>query len=159
MEWEAQIGICRWSTSRLENTCGRTALDMPEWREMTEQIDWRAKQPSQVACFSEGLKCWGAWDTTYGHKAKDITPLITWRREAMIEEALDDLLRKDERGTSSIRRTLKPFQRQRWGNFWEMGWSEYGFFRALTYHLELNWTQPNWTVRGQTPIKIAFSMF
>ena len=36
------------------------ALDMPEWRETTEQIDWRAKQPSQVACFSEDLKCWWA---------------------------------------------------------------------------------------------------
>ena len=23
----------------------------------TEQIDWRAKQPSQVACVSEDLKC------------------------------------------------------------------------------------------------------
>ena len=26
-------------------------------REMTEQKDWRAKQPSKVACFSEDLKC------------------------------------------------------------------------------------------------------
>ena len=25
------------------------------------------------------------------HKAKDITPLIAWRREALKEEALDDL--------------------------------------------------------------------
>ena len=31
---------------------------------MTEQIDWWAKQPSQVACVSEDLKCWGAWDAT-----------------------------------------------------------------------------------------------
>ena len=27
------------------------------------------------------LKCWGAWDTTCGHKAKDITWSIAWRRE------------------------------------------------------------------------------
>ena len=47
----------------------------------------------------------------------------------------------DERGPSSIRRTLEPFQRQRWGNFWEMGWSAYGLFRAHRYHLELNWTE------------------
>ena len=32
-------------------------LDMPEWGEMTEQIDWRAKQPSQVVWVSEDLKC------------------------------------------------------------------------------------------------------
>ena len=30
--------------------------------------------------------------TTCGHKAKDITPLIAWRREAWKMEALDDLL-------------------------------------------------------------------
>ena len=116
-------------------SCGCTALDMPAWRETTEQME-------QVACFSEDLKCWEAWDTTCGHRAEDITPLITWRREACKEEALDDLPWKDERGTSTIRRTLEPFQRLRWENFWEMGWSAYGLFRAHRYHLELNW---NWT--------------
>ena len=129
-----------------------TALNMPEWREMTEQIDWRAKQPSQlwlacgncgllvaiVACFSEDLKCWGVWDTTCGYKAKDTTPLIGWRREAWKEETLDNLPWKDERGPSSIRRTMEPFQRRHWGNFWETGWSAYGLFRAHRYHLELN---------------------
>ena len=70
---------------------------------------WRAKQPSQVACFSEDQKCWGAWDTTCGHKAKDITPSIAWRRKARKEEALDDAPWKDERRLSSIRRTMEPF--------------------------------------------------
>jgi len=50
---------------------------------MTEQVDWRAKQPSQAACFSEDLKCWESWDTTCGHKAKDITPSIAWRRKSV----------------------------------------------------------------------------
>ena len=54
------------------------------------------------------------------------------------EEALDDLPSKDERGPSSFRRTLEPFQRQSWGNFWERGWSAYGLLRAHRYHLELN---------------------
>ena len=27
-----------------------------------------------LACVLEGLKCWGAWDTTCRHKAKNITP-------------------------------------------------------------------------------------
>ena len=114
---------------------------MPEWRETTEQIDWRAKQPSQVACFSEARKCCGAWDTTCGHKAKDITQSIAWRREAWKAGALDDLLWKDERRPSSIRRTLEPYQRHRWGNFRETGWSAYGLFRAHIYHAELNWPE------------------
>ena len=122
VEWEAQTRMSQWSTSTLENPCWCTALDMPEWREMTDQTDWRAKQPSQVARFSEDLKCWGVWDSTCGHKAKDITPSIAWRREAWKEEALDDLHWKDERRPSSITQTLEPFQRQRWGNFWETGW-------------------------------------
>ena len=46
----------------------------------TEQIDWQAKQPSQMACFLEALKCW-AWSSTCRYKAKDITPSTAWRRE------------------------------------------------------------------------------
>ena len=53
------------------------------------------------------------------------------------EEALDDLPWKEDRGPSSIRRTLEPFQRRHWGNFWETGWSAYGLFRLHRYHLEL----------------------
>ena len=49
------------------------------------------KQPSQVACFFEDLKCWGAWDTACSHKAKDTTASVTRRREAWKEEALDGL--------------------------------------------------------------------
>ena len=74
-------------------------------------------------------------------KRHDITPSIAWRREA-----LTIFLGKDERGPSSITRTLEPFQRQRWGNFWETGWSAYGLFRAHRYHLELNWTEQSWHV-------------
>ena len=53
---------------------------------------------------------------------------------------LDDLPWKDERGPSSFRQTLQLFQRQCWGNFWEMEWSADGLFRTHRYHLELNWT-------------------
>ena len=67
VEWEAQTGMCRWSTSTFENSCGCTALDAP--------------------CFSEDLKCSEAYDTTCGHKAKYIAPSIIWRREALKEEA------------------------------------------------------------------------
>ena len=51
---------------------------------------------------------------------------------------------KDKRGPSSIRWTSKPFQRQRWGNFWETGWSTHGHFRVHRYHPEPNWTEQKW---------------
>ena len=86
--------------STFENSCGCSALDMLEWREMMKQIHWQAKQSSQVACFSD-LKYWGAWDTTCRHKAMDITQLITWRREALKEEMLDDLPWKDKRAINN----------------------------------------------------------
>ena len=142
VEWEVQSGMCWWSTSTFENSCGCTALDMLEWREVTEQIDLQAKHPLQVDCFSEDLKCWEAWDTTCGHKAKDVTPLIAWRRDALKEEVLGSLPWKDQRGPGhhQIRWTLELFQRQCWGNFWEMGLSAYGLFWAHRYHFELNWT-------------------
>ena len=76
VEWEAKIGMHQWSTSILENSCGCTALNMQGWREMTKKIDWQVKQPSQRACVLEDLKCWGAWDTMGGYKAKDIIPSI-----------------------------------------------------------------------------------
>ena len=38
-------------------------------------MDWQAKQPTQVACIAEDLKC-----SAYGHKAKDITPSTACRR-------------------------------------------------------------------------------
>ena len=42
---------------------------------------------------------------------------------------------------SSVRRTLEPFQRHRWGNCRATGWSAYGLFRAHRYHLGLNCTE------------------
>ena len=95
----------------LKTHVGKTALDIPEWREMAKHIDWLTKQPSQVACFTEDVKCWEAWDTTWGHKAKNVIPSIAWRRKVWKEEALDDLSWKDERGPS-VRHTLELFQRQ-----------------------------------------------
>ena len=67
VKWGAQTGKCQFSTSTFETSCGCTALDMTDWRGITEQMDWRAKHPSQMAWASEYLKCWGAWDTTCGH--------------------------------------------------------------------------------------------
>ena len=45
------------STYTFENVCRCTALDMPEPRDMTEQMDWREKEPPQMACVSDDLEC------------------------------------------------------------------------------------------------------
>ena len=140
VDWEALTWMCQSMVNiSFQNSCGYTALGMPEWREMTPRIDRRAKQPSQVACVSENLKYWVAWNTTCGHKAKDITPQIAWTRKAWKKEALgEDLPWKDEWGPSSVWWTLELFQGQRWENFWETRWSACGLFRAHRYHHELN---------------------
>ena len=38
------------SGSVFEESCGLTVLDLPESKEVTEQIDCREKQPPQAAC-------------------------------------------------------------------------------------------------------------
>ena len=80
--------MCWCSVSTFRNCSGCAGLDIPAWREMTEQIDWQSKQPSQMVCILEDLKCWGAWDTTCGPKTNGIAWLISQRREAWTEEAL-----------------------------------------------------------------------
>ena len=109
---EAQTGICRWWTSTFENSCGVYCPGHARVKG-NDRADRLATLTSGLLNFSADLKCLEAWDTTCWHKAKDITPSIARRREAWKEEALDDLPWKDERGPSSIRRTLEPFQRQR----------------------------------------------
>ena len=119
-----------------------------------------AKQP--VDCFSEDLKRWEAWDTipaevlrnlrhSCRHKAKDITLLIAWRREAWKEEALDNLPWKDERGPSAIKQTLEQFQRQHQENLWETHWNAHGLFWAHRYYLELNWWRNSERYGGAVP--------
>ena len=82
--------------------CGQTGIQ----KKTTEQINWQAKHPSHAAFVSADPKCWGARDAaTCWHKGKDITPLISWRREAEKEEALD-LPKKEKKGTSLMRPTM-----------------------------------------------------
>ena len=128
---EETVGPHMLSSSQIQWACYKN------WK-----VEWEAQNSYECIALDmrSDLNCWGAWDTTCGHKAKDITPSIAWRREARKEEALNDLPWKDERGPSSVRRTLEPFQRRHWGKFWETGWGAYGLFRAHRYHLELNWT-------------------
>ena len=110
-----------------------------------------AKQP--VDCYLEDLKCWQtlrhyqrkcceAWYTTCRHKAKDITLWIAWRREAWKQEVLDNLLWKDERGSSSIRQT-RTISKAMLGKLLRWGGACMGFFE----HIDtiLNWTDEWWS--------------
>ena len=114
---------------------------------LSRETGGQSMQPSQVACFSDDLKCWEAWDTTCGHKAKDIIPSIAWKREAWKEEALDNLPWKDERGPSSVRWTLEPFQRQCWGKLPRDGVKRKMMGFSERIDSILNWTELNWTQR------------
>ena len=62
-----------------KNPVGVAVLDMPESKEMTQQIDWRAKQPLQAACVSkersEVLRSLRHYHLR-GRKAKDATPYV-----------------------------------------------------------------------------------
>ena len=110
---------------------------------MTEQIDWQAKQPSQVTCISEDLMCWGSWDTTCGHKAKDITPLIAWRRETYLKRKCSEIFLETERMRNGHRQSGQHWNcfKGNTGETPETGWSAYGLSQAHRYHLELNWTE------------------
>ena len=137
VEWEAQTGLCRWSTSNFKNSCGYRYAGV-KGNDRADRLEGKATITSDL--------CLGRSEVMRNLRqylraqATDVTPSIAWRREAWKEEALNDLPWEDERGPSSVRRTLEPFQRQRWGNFWETGWSAYGLFWTHRYHLELNWT-------------------
>ena len=56
------LSVLSWRVSRAWNDIvstdsgGSTVLDLLESREVTEQTDW-VKQPSQVACVLEDMKC------------------------------------------------------------------------------------------------------
>ena len=68
---------------------------------MSEQIDWREKQPSQAARFSKDMKCCEARDTTCAHKAKDTTPSIAWRRRSSLKGRERAIVNQTNTGTFS----------------------------------------------------------
>ena len=95
-----------------------------------------------IAFTSEDLNCWVAWDTSCGHKAKDITPSIAWRREAHKEE--DISFWKDEKEPCWVRPALELLPRRHWGKFWETGKSAYGFFFPGAWRP--SWRELNWSM-------------
>ena len=71
------------------------------------------KQPSQVACFFEDLKCWGAWDTACRHKAQQGHMIVSHRqspglrRKSQNAEVLNNLPWNVEKGRPSVRPMLE----------------------------------------------------
>ena len=57
-----------------------------------------------------------------------------WRDDRWLMRWLHDWC-EGKRGPSSIKWTLEPFQRRRWGNFWEMGGARTGFFERTDTNL------------------------
>ena len=136
----AGVSVLDIQWSIFKDSCGCTVPDMPELREMTNQTASYAKQPwpSHEVCVWEDLKCWEAWDTTcwskqsWGHYSTDCLKerCRKWKRLMIFDG-------KDEKGTSTIKLTLEPFQRQCRGNFWEGVEHTYRPCWAPRYYLEL----------------------
>ena len=75
--------MCQCSTSTFEDSCERVVLiDMPESRDVTEQINWRRKKAAITSglCLGRSEVAIEDLESTCEHKAKDITPSIAWRR-------------------------------------------------------------------------------
>ena len=119
---------------------GCTLPGMLESRGLTEQTDWRAKQPSKVPCAWEDLGCVEACDASCEHKTKHTIAIDRWRRQAQKEEKLDDIPRKDVKGpppTGVILQTVSKSKIGETSGRWN-GVHGYGHLRASKYHLELN---------------------
>ena len=54
-KWEAQAGMCRWSTSTLENSCGCNCPGRAGVKGNDRANRLAGKATSQMACFSEKI--------------------------------------------------------------------------------------------------------
>ena len=125
VEWETQIGMCPCSTSTSKTP----------WRCRSEG-KWTSRYTSGQSNQHKwlvplkNLKCFGAWDTTCSQGYHTIN-----RLQETGAVLLYGLPWKEENGPSSNRTYI--------GNFWETGWSAYGFFRVPRDHFQLIWTELN----------------
>ena len=89
---------------------------------------------------------WGVWqwDATCEHKAKDQSHHRSpWRERgvAKIRSCQTIFLERTREGHPGVGQTgtLEPFQRQRWGNFWQTGGAHMGFSERID--TTLNWIE------------------
>ena len=93
----------------------------------------------------EDLKCWGAWDTSCGHKAKGVTPSIAWRMEGWKQApsiARRSYLKIKRMGHRQSDEHWNCFKGNRGETPETRGGAAYGLFRAPKFHLEMNSTEP-----------------
>ena len=125
-----------------------TALEMPEWREMTEQRDWRARHGSQVACVSEylvlrSLRHYPQASHQRRHGKGITSSPGSPRGEICRKRKRLTIFLERTRGPSSIRRTLELFQRQRFGQTSESrAWMHMGISRRIDPILNCTPSQP-----------------
>ena len=79
------------------------------------------------------LKCWGAWNTTCGHKSKDITPSIAWKTGVERGSAWQSSLKGREKAILS-QTNIGTVSKAAMGKPLRDG------VERIWYHLELNWT-------------------
>ena len=147
MEWKALTGT--WSASAFENSCGCPALDMPHSREMTEQMDWRAKQALQVVLRLRRSKVLRSLRHICGHEAKDITPMKRLmpggerRGKTKYSTVFLERMRKGHWPHCQSDEHWNCFKGNVGGNVSGMGWSAHGLFWAqkIPSSTELNWTK------------------
>ena len=99
-----EMGSPDWNVSmvkiHLRKLCGCTTLNMPKWMETTEQIDWWAKQPSQVACSGVVWKLWNVekFETWPVGTKPRISHHWSPGGEGLKKEALEIFPEKNEKG-------------------------------------------------------------
>lgn len=72
-------------------------------RRLVNWQSWTWKMTEQIDCRAMHLKCWGTQYLTCNHKVKYVTPSMTCRAEPQKQKVFDDLSRKDEKQSSSVR--------------------------------------------------------
>ena len=142
---KSRIWIPDWHVSmfniHLPKLC--SALNMPVWREMTEQIHWRESQAPRVVCVWEDLKPWGAWDTTCGHKAKGITSSVARERERRGKRKRSMIIFVVGRTRDGHRQSHEHYNYLTSNvhkSLWDTRWSSYVLFWARMYTI-FEWTE------------------
>ena len=136
VEWEAQTGMCQWSTPK------RPVGVLP-WTCRTEG-KWPSSTLAGKTTLTNGLLL---------GRSEVLRSLRHYlRTQSQGHHTIDHLVERGVERRSVRRSSLKGrechrqsdehwnrFKGNGWGNFLETWWSPCGLFRAHRYHLELNW--------------------
>ena len=114
------------SVGVLLGTCQSKENDLADWL--------GDKKTSQVTCILVDVKCWGTWDTTCGHNAKDLGPLNTcWYRKMWSSLKAQERAITDQLNTGTVSKVWGECVRDR---VQLMGFSTHNTDTTL------NWNEP-----------------